>query len=237
VPGNDADLPALSSRNARPDGGFACLRRAVDAQVWSATNRRGPDTVTFLLLGLIVFIGIHAFTLARESRAALVGRLGHTGYKLGYSALSILGFVLLWWGYGAYRTSGYIPVWDAPVWTRHLALLVMLPVFPILLAAYLPGRIRSTLKHPMILAVKTWALAHLLANGDLGSIIMFGTFLAWAVVAFMSMRRRTGDNGLLVPLPPPRPINDIIAVAGGLAIYLAFVMGTHRALIGVGVLS
>lgn len=193
--------------------------------------------MTFLLLGLIIFIGIHAFTLAREPRAALIGRLGQTGYKLAYSALSLAGFLILWWGYGAYRSSGYIPVWDAPVWTRHIALLVMLPVFPMLLAAYLPGRIRSTLKHPMILAVKTWALAHLLANGDLGSIVMFGAFLVWAVLAFMSMRRRTVDNGLLVPLPPARPVNDIIAVVGGLAIYVAFVMGFHRTLIGVGVLG
>lgn len=193
--------------------------------------------MTFLLLGLILFLGIHVFTLARGPRSAVVGALGQTGYKLAYSAVSIFGFVILWWGYGAYRASGYIPVWDAPVWTRHLALLIMLPVFPMLLAAYLPGRIKATLKHPMILAVKTWALAHLLANGDLGSLVMFGAFLAWAVAAFMSMRRRSDGNGSLVPQIPASPLNDIVVLVGGLALYAVFVMGLHRTLIGVGVLS
>ena len=139
--------------------------------------------MALLILGLVLFLGTHAFTMAREPRAALVARLGEGPYKGLYSLLSVAGVVLIAIGFGRYRAAGYIPVWEPPVWTRHLALLLVWPAFVMFVAPYFPGRIKSTLKHPMLAGVKLWALAHLLANGDLGSILLFGSILAWAVMA------------------------------------------------------
>jgi uncharacterized membrane protein len=185
-----------------------------------------------LILGLVLFIGAHAFSMLRAPRAALVGKLGANGFKGAYSLVALVGFALVIWGYGAYRAAGYAPVWEPPVWLRHLSVLVMLPALPLLFSAYAQGFVKARLKHPMILAVKLWALAHLLANGDLGSIILFGSFLVWAVVAFMSMRRRTD-----VEAKPfvPNPGQDAAAILGGLIAYFALIFGLHRWLIGVGV--
>jgi uncharacterized membrane protein len=190
-----------------------------------------------LLLGMLLFAGGHAVTMAREPRAAVIGRIGVLPFKALYSVVALAGLLLIFNGYAAYRAGGYTPVWEPPVALRHVSLLVMLPAFPLLLAAYFPGRIKARLKHPMILAVKTWALAHLLANGDLGSILLFGGMLAWAVAAFMSMRRRVDGNAPLVPALPERPINDVIAVGGGLALYAAMAFWLHRPLIGVGAMG
>jgi uncharacterized membrane protein len=185
-----------------------------------------------LILGLLLFLGMHAFTINRSGRAALIGRLGAGGYKGVYTAVSLIGLLLIIWGYASYRASGYIALWDPPVWTRHLSALIMLPALPLLFSAYAKGFVKARLKHPMILAVKVWATAHLLANGDLGSIVLFGSFLAWAVVAFMSMRRRPIDEAASFV---PNPGQDAAAILGGLIAYGAFVGGLHRYLIGVGV--
>jgi uncharacterized membrane protein len=185
-----------------------------------------------LILGLLLFLGMHASTINRSGRAALIGRLGEGGYKGVYTAVSLVGLLLIIWGYASYRASGYIPLWDPPVWTRHLAVLIMLPALPLLFSAYAKGFVRARLKHPMILAVKVWALAHLLANGDLGSVILFGSFLVWAVVAFMSMRRRPVDESASFV---PNPGQDAAAILGGLIAYGAMIGGLHRYLIGVGV--
>jgi uncharacterized membrane protein len=143
-----------------------------------------------LILGLIIFIGAHSFTMAREPRAQAIARLGEGAYKGLYSLVSLLGLVLIIWGFGAYRAEGYIQVWNPPVWTRHLALLLVWPAFVAFAAAYLPGRIKGALKHPMLAGLKIWALAHLLANGDLGSMLLFAGLLAWAVAARISTKRR-----------------------------------------------
>ena len=193
--------------------------------------------MTLLILGLVIFLGTHAFTTAREPRAALIARLGEGPYKIGYSLLSFAGIVLIAMGYARYRAAGYIPLWNPPAGMRHLALLLMWPAFIMFVAAYLPGRIKRTLKHPMLVSVKVWALAHLLANGDLGSMILFLAVLAWAVVARISVKRR--DE--VVPhggpaAEPAGPRNDLIAIGLGTAVYLAFVFGLHRWLIGVPVL-
>ncbi len=188
--------------------------------------------MTILILGLILFLGTHALSIARGQRAALVARFGEGGFKGLYSLGSLLGLVLIIWGYGSYRASGYIPVWNPPVWTRHLAVLVLLPALPLLFSAYAKGYVKARLKHPMILAVKTWALAHLLANGDLGSILLFGGFLVWAVVAFISMRRRPEGNTISFI---PNPGQDAAAILGGLILYIALIAGLHRWLVGVGV--
>ena len=193
-----------------------------------------------LILGLVLFLGTHAFSMAREPRARVVGRIGEGRFKLGYTALSLLGLVLIGVGFHDYRAAGYIPVWDPPVWTRHLALLLVLLAFISLAAAYLPGRIRAKAKHPMLLAVKIWATAHLLANGDLGSMLLFGGFLAWAVAARISAKRRALAPGAVAaqhgPVAAPHGWrNDALAVAIGVAAWFVFARFLHYPLIGVPV--
>jgi len=187
-----------------------------------------------LILGLVIFIAGHAFTMVRDLRAQAVARLGEGPYKGLYSLVSLLGLVLIVWGYGSYRAGGYIPVWEPPVWTRHLALPLVWIAFVVLPAAYLPGRIRRAAKHPMLASVKIWALAHLLANGDLGSIVLFGTLLAWAVVARISAKHR--DEALPHGAPLAEPAgwrNDILALAIGTVLYVVFLYWLHPLLIGV----
>jgi uncharacterized membrane protein len=190
--------------------------------------------MAILILGLIVFIGSHAFTMAREPRARAIARLGEGPYKALYSLVSLIGVVLIVWGYGAYRAEGYIQVWNPPVWTRHLALPLVWFAFVALASAYLPGRIKGTLTHPMLAAVKIWAFAHLIANGDLGSILLFGALLAWAVVARISAKRRdeVRDHGGPAAAPAGWR-NDVLAVAIGTAAYLVFLIWLHPLLIGV----
>lgn len=187
-----------------------------------------------LLAGLVLFFAAHGFIMARSQRAAIMARLGDAGYRIAFSVVSLVALVLIVKGYADYRAAGYIQVWDPPVWTRHLALLVNLPVFILLISAYAPGEIKRRAKHPMLAAVKLWATAHLLANGDLGSILLFGSFLVWAVIARIAAKRR-GDAG--AALVPGWTKGDMIAVVGGLAVYLAIVLYLHRVVIGVPVLS
>ena len=143
-----------------------------------------------LIAGLVLFLGVHTLTTLREMRAGLVERLGPGLYKGIYSLVSLIGFVLIVLGYKAYRAAGYIDVWTPPTGMRHLTILLMWPAMICLVAAYVPGEIKRRLKHPMLVAVKIWALAHLLSNGDLGSIILFGSFLGWAVYDRISVKRR-----------------------------------------------
>jgi uncharacterized membrane protein len=186
-----------------------------------------------LVLGLALFLGSHAFTMARGPRASLVARLGAGGFKGLYTALSLLGFALIIYGFGLYRASGWIDVWSPPVWTRHLALLLTLPIFVLLAASNSGGRIHAAVKHPMLLAVKIWAAAHLLANGDLGSMLLFGGFLAWAVMARISLKRR---EGVTVPTATGGFIQrDWIALGAGLALWFVFAKWLHPWLIGVAV--
>lgn len=189
--------------------------------------------MTLLILGLIVFLGTHAFSMARGSRAAIIAKIGENSYKGLYSLCALVGIVLIAIGYGQYRANGYIPVWDPPVWTRHLALLLVWVAFVCVAAAYLPGRIKKTLKHPMLAGVKIWALAHLLANGDLGSILLFGSVLAWAVMARISVKRRDVAAQHGGTAEPAGMRNDILSLAIGTAVYLAFLFWLHPLLIGV----
>ena len=164
----------------------------------------------------------------------MVQRIGAGAWKALYGVASLVGLVLLIWGYGLARqepTLVYVP----PAWLRHIGMLLLLFVFPLLLAAYLPGRIQSRLRHPMLVAVKVWALAHLLMNGMLADVILFGAFLAWAVADRISLKRRPQRE--MLASAPPSKWNDAIAVVGGLAIYLAFVGGLHQWLIGVPVVT
>ncbi len=187
-----------------------------------------------LVLGLILFLGVHSVPIAAPAwRDATVARIGEGRWKGLYSLVSLAGFALIIVGYGMARRQPVV-LYTPPAGMRHAALLLMLPVFVLLFSAYLPGRIKSATKHPMLVATKLWALAHLLANGTAADVLLFGGFLAWAVADRVSLKRRA-------PRPAPagaaRPYNDAIAVAGGLAVYALFVFGAHRWLFGVTPLS
>ena len=142
--------------------------------------------------------------------------------------------MLIVWGFGAYRAGGYTQVWNPPVWTRHLATPLVWFAFVAFAAAYLPGRIKRALKHPMLAGLKIWAFAHLLANGDLGSMLLFGALLAWAVAARISTKRRdeVRDHGGPAAAPAGWR-NDILAIVIGTALYLVFLIWLHPLLIGV----
>lgn len=191
--------------------------------------------MAILILGLVLFLGTHAFTMLRGPRAGLIGRFGENGYKLGYTALSILGLGLTVYGYQLYRANGMIPIWDPPVWTRHLAVLLTLFAFISLAAAgKKPSHIQAAVKHPMLLGVKIWATAHLIANGDLGSILLFGGFLAWAVSARISLKRRRDEPVAKRPKSAPAGWRrDVTAVLGGLVVWFVFGKYLHPLLIGV----
>ena len=186
-----------------------------------------------MILGLVLFIGVHLVTTKRDLRAQLIARLCESPYKLGYALVSFAGLALIVWGFATYRATGWIDVWSPPTAMRHIAVALMLPAVILLVAAYLRGRIYTTVKHPMLAAVKLWALAHLLANGDLGSIILFGSFLAWAVFDRISLKHRA-DPGA-PPIPVGGPLNDLIAVAVGIVAYLALGFAFHPVVIGVPV--
>jgi uncharacterized membrane protein len=186
--------------------------------------------MTLLILGLVIFLGVHSVSIVAPAwRDAQLARLGELPWKGLYTVVSLIGFALLVYGYGLARQSPVV-LYTPPTWTRHLALLLLLPVFPLFLAAYLPGRIKAAAKHPMLLATKLWAVAHLIANGTLADVLLFGGFLAWAVADRISVKRRPPRA---VPGAPASPVNDLIAVAGGLALYAWFLFGLHAWLIGV----
>jgi uncharacterized membrane protein len=186
-----------------------------------------------MILGLVVFLGIHTLTTQRKLRAGLIASLGEGGYKAGYALASVAGLALIVWGFAHYRATGWIDVWHPPKALKHLTEALMLPAVILVVAAYIRGRIYTALKHPMLTGVKLWAAAHLLANGDLGGIILFGSFLGWAVFDRISLKRRAD------PGAPPIPVggfgNDLIAVAVGIVAYLALGFAFHPVVIGVPV--
>ena len=191
--------------------------------------------MTLFIVGLVLFLGIHSMGIVAPTwRDAQVARRGEAAWKGLYSVVSVLGFVLLVYGYGLARQSSPV-LYAPPTVLRHFALLLMVPVFPLLLAAYLPGRISSAVKHPMLTAVKFWATAHLLANGTLVDVILFGAFLAWAVLDRIAVKRRSLPR--VVPGAPRSAANDAVVLVGGLAIYVAFVLWVHLWLIGVSPLA
>lgn len=191
--------------------------------------------LTLLILGLIVFFAPHVFVTRREARARLIARIGEGPYKIAFSVISAIGIVLIAYGFARYRAGEWINLWYPPVWTRHLALLLNWVAFVCLAAAYIPGNIKRVLKHPMLVGVKIWALAHLISNGDLGSMILFGSFLAWAVFDRIAVKRRV-DSGAPAPRAGGWP-GDVVAIAVGTAVYAAVIFWFHPAVIGVPVMS
>jgi len=191
------------------------------------------DTMQLFILGLILFFGIHTVSIVNESwRDRMADKIGVWPWKGLYSLISLVGLVLIIYGYGLARTASTVLYSPAP-WQTHLALILLLPVFPLLLATYFPGRIRRLVGHPMLIATILWAVAHLLANGRVIDHLLFGAFLVWAVADLISMARRDQR-----PLPgaPETDINDVIVVVAGLGLYIMFVVWLHALLIGVAVL-
>lgn len=189
--------------------------------------------LTALIVGLVLFLGAHTLTSRRDLRARLIGAMGEGPYKILYSLVSLAGIALIAWGFGAYRSSGWIDLWSPPKWMKHVTIALMLPAVILVVAAYLRGKIYLAVKHPMLAGVKLWAFAHLLANGDLGSVILFGAFLAWAVYDRISLKRRT-DAGA-PPIPVGGVLNDVLAVVVGIVVYLALGFVFHPVVIGVPV--
>ncbi len=185
-----------------------------------------------LIAGLLVFLGTHVFVSMRGARAAAMARLGIVGYRIAFSLVSIAGLVLIVWGYGLYRAHEWIDVWMPPTFTRHIAVTLMLFSVIFMTAVFFQSHIKAKLKYPMLASVKTWALAHLIANGDLGSILMFGTFLGWAVFAHISAKRRTDE---VAAVAPSGYTNDGIVVVLGIVIFLALGYVFHPVFIGVPV--
>ena len=187
-----------------------------------------------LIVGLILFLGVHLLPTSPELRAGLQERMGTNVYKAVFSLLSLAGFIIIVLGYHKLQLHpGKNPIlWNPPEWTRHFAAGLMLPAMVLLVAALIPSRIRTTIRHPMLSAIKIWALAHLIANGDLGSVLLFGSFLAFAVYDRISVKRR-GALGPLGDTKPTSVINDVIVVVLGVALYAALLFGGHAWLIGV----
>ncbi len=190
--------------------------------------------MTVLIVGLVLFLGMHSASIVAPAwRDARVLRRGEGSWKGLYTVVSLVGFGLLIYGYGVARQSPVV-LYTPPMLLRHVALLLLVPVFPLLLAAYLPGRIKTAARHPMLLAVMLWAVAHLLANGTLADVLLFGGFLAWAVADRISVGRRVQRP---VPGAKAGPLNDAIVIVGGLALYVAFALVLHRWLFGVSPLG
>jgi len=187
--------------------------------------------LAILVLGLVVFIGAHSFVGFREARAQAIARLGY-GYRVLFGLVSLAGLALIVWGYAEYRAHGLIQVWSPPAFMRHITIGLMLFAVTFVTAAFIPSHIKAKLKHPMLAGVKTWALAHLLSNGDLGSILLFGSFLVWGVYARIAAKRR-GDLGTATA--PAGWAGDIVVVLLGFVIYLALGFAFHPILIGVPV--
>lgn len=188
-----------------------------------------------LILGLVIFLGVHLLPTNTALRDGLVARFGPGAYKAVFSILSLVGFVIIVLGY--YKMQHLYPgknpvLYEPPVWMRHITLALMLPAMIFLVAAQIPSRIRNAVRHPMLLSIKLWALGHLLANGDVASLLLFGSFLAYAVYDRISVKKR----GALGPLGNKQPggvMNDVLVVVIGVALYAALLLGGHAWLFGV----
>lgn len=183
-----------------------------------------------LIAGLVLFFGAHTFTMCRPARARALERLGEGPYKGLYSLVAISGVVLIVMGFGR---APFVELWTPPAWGRVVAMVLMVPVFVLFVAANVPGNIKARLGNPLLIATKTWAFAHLLANGDLASALLFGTFLAWAVVDLIAVKR-TGRSAVVAA---PRAGFDVLAVFVGLGLYAGILLWWHPWLSGVALLA
>jgi uncharacterized membrane protein len=188
--------------------------------------------LSILVLGLRGFLGTHGFVSFRAARTDVIARVGLPVYRGVFALVSLAGLALIIWGYALYRAHEWIQVWSPPAFMRHITIGLMLIAAIFVVAAFIPSHIKTRLKHPLLASVKTWALAHLLSNGDLGSILLFGTFLAWGVYARIAAKRR---NDVGPTVAPAGWTNDAIVVGLGIVVYLALGYVFHPAVIGVPV--
>jgi len=206
--------------------------------------------LAIMIVGLAVFLLPHVFTTRRDTRSAVIALIGEGPYKGLYSLVAIIGVILIGWAFARYRANEWIDVWYPPAWTRHVTVALTWPAIIFIVAAYIPGNIKRRLKHPMLVGVKLWAVAHLISNGDLGSIILFGTILAWAVFDRITLKRRADADTAPIPASgwrntPKRPPdasappistsswrNDVIAIIVGTLLYLALGFVFHPLVIG-----
>ena len=188
--------------------------------------------MTLLILGLILFLGVHSLRIFADPwRRAQIARIGEGPWKGLYSLASIAGFVLLIWGFGRARAATLV-LWSPPFWTHYVAAVLTLIAFVLVVAAYVPGtRIKSRLHHPMVLGVKVWAFAHLISNGTLADVVLFGSFLVWAIADFAASRRRDRIAGTVYP--PGTAAKDAVAVVVGVAAWAVFAFWLHGWWIGV----
>jgi uncharacterized membrane protein len=188
--------------------------------------------MTLLILGLVLFLGAHSVRIVADDwRTKRIAAMGEGPWKAAYSIVAIAGFVLIVWGYGEARTAPTV-LYAPPVWTKHLAALLTWPAFVLLAAAKTPGtRIRAAVGHPMVAGTKIWAFAHLISNGTLADVLLFGSFLAWAVLDYTAAKRRDRRAGTTYAVGPLS--RDLIAVVVGTAAWAAFALWLHGPLIGV----
>ncbi len=186
--------------------------------------------LALLVLGLLLFLGPHVFVTMRDHRAVLIKRIGEWPYKGLFAIVTIVGLFLIGKGFALYRDAGMIEIWDPPSWTRHITVALMWPAVIFVTAAYIPGDINRVLKHPMLVGVKLWAVAHLISNGDLGSMIIFLAVLAWAVYDRITLKRRSDPGRPPIPIGGRR--NDVVAVIVGTILYLALGLVFHPLVIG-----
>jgi uncharacterized membrane protein len=188
--------------------------------------------MTVLVLGLLIFLGAHSVRIfAEDWREARIAQMGEKRWKAAYSIASIVGLVLIIWGYGIARRAPTV-LWAPPIWAPHLAALLTLIAFILFPAAHMPGNhFKSALKHPMVIGVALWAFAHLVANGTLNALVLFGAFLVWAIVDFAAARRR--DRAAQIEYPKGALSSDVKAVVAGAIAWVIFVFFLHGWLIGV----
>jgi len=187
--------------------------------------------MTWLVAGLVVFLGAHSVRIfADDFRAAQIARIGPNRWKGIYTLVSLAGFVLLVWGFGQARQAPVL-LWASTVWTHYVTALLTLPAFVLVAAAYVPGnRIKAKIGHPMVAGVTTWAVAHLMSAFTLADVVLFGSFLAWSVLDYTSLRRR--DRAAGTTCPPGTAARDALTCAIGGVAWLVFAFWLHDALIG-----
>ena len=189
----------------------------------------------FLIVGLVLFLGPHLLTIRRAARAGLRARFGASRYRGADSIIALFGFALICYGFADYRADGYIVVWTPPKALAPVAMLLMLPALVLLVATNSGGLIQGKIKHPMLAGIKFWALAHLLTNGDLGSILLFGSFLVWAIYARITIKQREADEGAPDWAAMRFGRKDAIAIVAGFSLYVLFGFVLHPILIGVSI--
>jgi uncharacterized membrane protein len=188
--------------------------------------------VWILIAGLVLFLGCHSVRIVADDwRSAQIERFGALGWRAGYSLVAALGLALIVVGYGAARAHP-VDLWLPPAAMRHITALLMLPTFVLLAATYVPGsRLKAKVRHPMMLGVKLWALSHLLTNGRVADVLLFGSFLVWAIFAFRAARRR--DRAAGNPALPLHAGRDVLTSLVGIFAWIIFALWLHGPLIGV----